>query len=458
MTLQSGFQSTGTDRGNGPGVKKRVVALRSVGCRTNQEEMTTLGFTLADNHFKITDSIEEADIIILNSCSVTSSSQAKTKRMIGSLARKNRFAQICVTGCMAQQMGEEILAFPNVSWVVGNGHKSQIPDILLNEEKGVFVSSLKDREPSDFPVPINTRVWQGRTRFPLKIQEGCDFRCSYCIVPSLRGPSASISFDSIKERFRKAVGAGFKEIVITGTHIGQFRRRDVSGLCELLSRLLTVRGEYRIRLSSLDPRDLEPNILKMVGEERKICNHIHVSVQSFSPDVLKSMNRPYADLENIAARLKEFRDSYIDAGIGGDFIVGFPGETDSQFIETLETVKKIGFSYGHVFRYSKRPGTPAAQMKNQTEETVKKQRSERLRNELTCLQNRFIRNIRHIGQKIIVERESPVQGITSNYIRVEALGMRAPKNSLIEVFLSSGKTNSGRWEALPCGEKHGHSK
>ncbi|MFW5775403.1 MAG: tRNA (N(6)-L-threonylcarbamoyladenosine(37)-C(2))-methylthiotransferase MtaB [Chitinivibrionales bacterium] len=437
-----------SDQKKSPSEAKAVVALKSVGCRTNQEEMTALAFSLSGHGFDITQAIDRADIIIVNSCSVTSCSESKTRRLVHSIARKAPLAQICVTGCLAQQQGSELLELPNVCWVVGNRHKDHISHIIQSSEKGLFVSPVADITQLRAPEPMSTAVWQGRTRFPLKIQEGCNFNCSYCIVPSLRGPSRSAEHHTLYTRCEEAVASGFKEIVITGTHIGQYAADGAADLPKLLQRLLGVDGDYRIRLSSLDPRDLSDELLDLVGNEKKMCRHVHISVQSFSAEVLKAMHRPYRDLEKLIERIKRFRQDCSDAGLGGDFIVGFPGETDTQFRHTLEAIKEIGFTYGHVFRFSKRPGTPAAAMKHQIASSIKKKRSEALRDHLAAQQQRFIQRCKNSPQTIIVEKEKPVYGVTSNYIRVELPQLRAPKNSWQQVLLSGEKTAGGRWEAI----------
>ncbi|MFP4418405.1 MAG: tRNA (N(6)-L-threonylcarbamoyladenosine(37)-C(2))-methylthiotransferase MtaB [Chitinispirillaceae bacterium] len=452
MTQQPKQSSIGNpDTESGLMVNGKVL-LKSVGCRTNQQEMTELAFCLAAKGYEITGETKTADIIILNSCSVTSCSESKTRRLVHSFANRAPTAKICVTGCLAQQRREEILSLPNVHWVVGNSHKSRIADILVSGECGVFISSVNDRAVMQSPEPVSSKVWQGRTRFPLKIQEGCDFRCSYCIVPSLRGPSRSARTESIENRFREAVAAGFKEIVITGTHIGQFEEKNASSLSDLLDRLTSLEGDFRIRLSSLDPRDITGRLLDQVAENPRICNHLHVSIQSFSPDILKAMDRPYRSVDSLVQRLGSLRREYVDVGIGGDFIVGFPGETERQFNQSCEAADMVGFTYGHVFRYSRRPGTPAAEMDNQVEASVKKERSEILRAQLHNQQKRFIEGLSGAPQTIIVEHDNPVRGVTSNYVRVEVPRMKAAGNSWQNIAFTGKQNSNGRWEAIPVGE------
>ncbi|MFW6244825.1 MAG: tRNA (N(6)-L-threonylcarbamoyladenosine(37)-C(2))-methylthiotransferase MtaB, partial [Fibrobacterota bacterium] len=361
-----------------------AVALQSIGCRTNQEEMNALQSQLSSAGCRIVKNIRDAQLVIINTCSVTACTESKTRRFLQSLSRKCPDAKVLVTGCFAQQLGEKLRKYPRVHWVVGNGEKHRILSILESESEGFFFSDIVNRK--TLPVDENSGAafYSYRTRFPLKIQEGCDFQCAYCIVPSLRGRSRSAPLGKLLRVFRRAVESGCKEIVITGTHIGQYRNPEKDeNLDKLLNAFLEIPGDFRIRLSSLDPRDLTDNLLELVGEEDRVCSHLHVSVQSFSPNVLASMKRPYRQIDDLARRLERFRQKHPYAGLGADFIVGFPGETDEMFQTTLNRVKEIGFTYGHVFRFSRRPGTLAAAYPDQVPERVKSERSEMLRNELS---------------------------------------------------------------------------
>jgi threonylcarbamoyladenosine tRNA methylthiotransferase MtaB len=411
----------------------RTVAIRSLGCRTNQEEIALLSSRLSADGCRVVDDVRQADIIIVNSCSVTTVSEAKTRRLLNALARQAPEARLLVTGCLAQQKPEELLRIRNVHWVVGNRHKDDIPRIL-GEERGAMVHS-------PFAVGDDMVASPGgadpgaidRARFPVKVQEGCDFSCAYCIVPSLRGPSRSAPVDEVVDACRQAESAGFREVVLIGTHIGQYRSGQVTDLLQLAQSIIHETSGLRIRLSSLDPRDLSESLLDFVGSQERMCSHLHVSVQSLCPDVLAAMNRPYEDVERLIDLLAAFRTQWSHAALGGDFIVGYPGETEAMFGRTVEGIGRAGFSYGHVFRFSPRPGTAAPSLPDQVSDQVKQQRSAQARE---CLAQRRIAFAEaQIGsvRTMVVEREQPLQGLTGNYLRVSVPGRSARHRALVPV-------------------------
>ena len=242
---------------------------------------------------------------------------------------------------------------------------------------------------------------------------------------------------------------------ITGTHIGQYRHDGTAagrGLLDIVKRLAARDGDFRIRLSSLDPKDLSDEFLAMIGGHPKICRHCHVSVQSLSAAVFASMGRPACDFDAFVARLAAFRSEHPDVGLGGDFIVGFPGETEELFEETVAHVASIGFSYGHVFRYSRRPGTRAATMEGQIDEKEKNRRSEILRSVLDECHASFVSSVAGQDQTILVESESPAGGLASNYLRCDLPGHIVPKNSWIRAVVTGTDSSSGHCVCVPAGE------
>ncbi len=409
--------------------------------------MVTLCRQFEQQGYEVVEDPARARIIVINSCSVTAHTEAKTRRFIEAVARRNPGARILVTGCLAQQKPYEMHARSGVAWVVGNSRKCDIVSIVDRHDEGVFHESLDGRNRT-LPIPflrLSAGDWRKRTRFPVKIQEGCDCACTYCIVPALRGPSRSADRDTVLRACMQARDAGFKEIVLTGTHIGQYAGAS-GGLPALLESILSLQGDFRLRLSSLDPRELSPALTELIAARDRICPHLHISIQSFAPEVLAKMGRPYSRLDVLRERLELLRERVPDLGLGGDFIVGFPGESAAQFEQTLRAVVATGFTYGHVFRFSRRPGTPAATMPGEVDEKEKRERARRLRECLARSQSSFVTGQQGRIHRIIVEYEAPVRGVTANYLRVEAPG-RSKRNTWLSVALEDTLTRSGRVRA-----------
>ncbi|KMQ50940.1 tRNA-t(6)A37 methylthiotransferase [Chitinispirillum alkaliphilum] len=414
--------------------KTKTVALCTIGCRTNQEEMGTLKQNLLSAGYLVTDKPDIADVIIVNTCSVTALTESKTEKMIGSYSRDFPRAALLVTGCLAQQKKSDLTKFPGVKWVVGNREKGKIIQIIQQYEEGVFCPEISDGDVLESKDNRLHSVDPKKTRYSIKIQEGCSFQCAYCIVPSLRGPSRATGMTELLDSFKQAIDIGYKEIVLTGTHIGQYR--DPSSGADLLSlieEILKTSGNFRVRLSSIDPRDLTNELIEMIAGEEKICDHLHLSIQSFSPRVLERMNRPWREVESIVHKLTDLRKRNPLVGLGGDFIVGHPGETEEDFLYSLNIVEQLLFSYGHVFRYSRRPGTSADTFSDQLPETVKTHRSTTLREVLDSTRKKFLSTLQGQSFNIITESEMPVKGITSNYIKVRVPGVTAVRNTWLNV-------------------------
>jgi threonylcarbamoyladenosine tRNA methylthiotransferase MtaB len=240
------------------------------------------------------------------------------------------------------------------------------------------------------------------------------------------------------------VERGFKEIVLTGTHIGQYRADGCRGIGSLLERILRIEGDFRVRLSSIDARELDRELFDLIAGEARVCKHLHVSVQSLSPRVLRAMGRPTTDTGPLLELLSEVHRVCPDCSLGGDFIVGFPGESESMFEQTCEGIERAGFTYGHVFRYSPRPGTRAAAMPDQVSGEVKRRRARHLRDLLGRRRRAFVAGQRGTRLRIVVERQRPVRGLTSNYLHVALDGTNAARNSWLDVVLSGDVAADGR--------------
>lgn len=432
------------------------IAFATIGCRTNQAENEMLRAELSRRQgCAIIDDPRNADVVIVNTCSVTSRTEAKVRQMLHGIARRAPQAKILVTGCMVEHRSSELMCCANVFWAVGNAHKQEIPAIILRAPVGrapagslsagaaagaIFLDRIGRtalQSSGFFEEPAKG----GRTRLHLKIQEGCDRACAYCIVPQLRGPSRSLATDTVANTCRRAIDKGYKEIILTGTHIGQFK----GGLLPLIEKILHLEGDFRLRLSSLEPAEMSDELLLLAGEGKKLCDHLHFSLQSLSAEVLMAMNRSNKALDTLVESLADFRGRRPQAGLGADFIVGFPGETDAMFEATVRNAKRIGFSYAHIFRFSQRPGTAAASLPDKISESVKRSRSEQLRAVIENSRKKFVERQRGIVHRIIVEQEQPVRGVTSNYLSVElSAGLSALHNSWLDVVIE-GTAGNGKY-------------
>lgn len=415
----------------------KKIAFYSFGCRTNKEEIDTLASQFRAGGFEIIYNEKDfsaADFIIVNTCSVTLTAESKNYRFINSLAKKYPQAKIVATGCLAQQNPEKFAE--NVDFVVGNAEKGGIFEIIINNKSGIFAGKIDENTKLSLPKTIENPQNSDRTRFSIKIQEGCNSFCSYCIVPYLRGKPRSADFDEIITHAKNAIDLGYNEIVLTGTHIGQFADSGKTYIA-LAEKIISFSPNIRLRLSSMNPNDCDEKLFEFMLKNEQICRHLHIAVQSLSPKILIAMNRNPKSMEQLFENLQKYRKFLPSLNLGGDFIVGFPGETDENFAETIENIKKFGFNYGHVFTYSQRPQTPAAEMQNQIDEKTKKSRSEILRNLFVEQKQKFAE--RQIGgnEKIIIETDGELDGLTGNYLRVS--GGKNPKyrkNQIVEVELT----------------------
>ncbi len=339
------------------------IAIKSIGCRLNQSEIQSVITQLKEDGHHIVP-LEEADCIIINSCAVTVTSERKTRKLIFQSQRiltDNKL--ILVTGCMSPSIEREGNVF-----YIPNDYKYMIPDIIHDPET---FETLTDCSPGRFNFPIPEK--STTTRINLKIQDGCDNLCSYCIVPYVRGMPQSKRAKAVLDEFKKLLDAGYKEIVLSGVMIGQYRDNDYD-LTDLMEKLLTVEGNYRIHLSSLSPHYVSPKMIALLRSD-KMVKHLHLSLQSGSNTILKEMNRPYTR-EAYIKLIETIKKDIPLINVTTDIIVGFPGESEKDFSDTLNIVERVFFSHVHTFRFSPRPGTKAFDFSNNITEKVKRERSE----------------------------------------------------------------------------------
>jgi threonylcarbamoyladenosine tRNA methylthiotransferase MtaB len=377
---------------------------------------------------------EPADVYVFNTCTVTEKADAEGRRLIRQTKRQHPEARIAVTGCYAQVAPEVFQSMEGVDFVIGNNYKDSLADIVLNQYQNHYADLaqgplvLVDEFEKSRELATSTASYAGieRTRGSLKIQDGCDYKCTYCIIWQGRGPSRSLSPQLIVQQVQQMVDEGFKDIALTGINIGQYRYEGGYELPELLETLVAkVRpalGGYRLRLTSLDPLEVSERLMDVLqASNGVIAPHVHLSTQSANNAVLKRMARRHnvADLQAVCQGLVERIPTM---GIGSDIIVGFPTETDEAFEDTYRVLEALPMHFMHVFRYSPRPGTPAATMKPQVPERLRKERAVRLIELANKKKQDFMQ--RFIGQplNVLIERYDTVgrywEGTSENYLKV----------------------------------------
>lgn len=403
-----------------------TVAFHTLGCKVNQYETEAMEELFEKNGYKIVDDNSLADIYVINTCTVTNLSDRKSRQFIRKAKKLNEDSIIAVVGCYSQVSPEEVEKIYGVDVIIGTSERNQIVDLCeeakLNERKINIVRDIKTYKEFE---KIDIEDVKTKTRAYLKIQDGCNQYCSYCIIPYARGPIRSREPYDIINETENLAGAGFKEIILTGIHVASYGKDlDNISLIKVIQDIGRVEGIERIRLSSLEPNLIDDNFMKSLVEIGKVCDHFHLSLQSGSNTVLKRMNRKYTK-EIYKEKVELIRKYMPNAGITTDIIVGFPGETDEEFMETYNFAKEIGFSRIHVFKYSPRKGTPAAKYKEQIDGNIKSSRSELLISLGEELTSNFNKSFINKDLSVLFEETSKnddktYEGYTTNYIRVIA--------------------------------------
>ena len=392
----------------------KTFSLTSFGCRASQADGDALKIQLANAGFGEAADMASSDIAVLNTCTVTAAADTEVRQIIRRIHRVNPQCRILVTGCYAQRAPQEIAGLEGVAWVIGNSHKHQLAEIL-NREAGLWcthpacnakpegspeacttVSSegcTTGAEPSSYESEAQVLVGDigaefhfapavpdDRTRPTLKVQDGCAARCAFCIIPTVRGASRSLPPDRVIEEVRQLEGHGFREVVLSGINLGSYGRdlnRTINFL-GLLDRILSETAIPRLRISSIEPMDVSPALIRLAACEKRIAEHFHVPLQSGSDRILRSMNRRYWTSQ-YAERILAIREELPHAGIGADVMTGFPGEAPEDHRLSAEFIERLPFTYLHVFPYSARPGTPAAGRAEQVDGRIAHERGRALR-------------------------------------------------------------------------------
>jgi len=409
----------------------RTFSIHNFGCRATQADGSALASALEARGLIAEPG--QPDLVILNTCTVTAAADADVHKMVHRVRREHPDSRILVTGCYAQRAPEELAQLEGVDWVVGNSHKTQIPEIVLAPAYHGQVSVGDVSAPQDFfSLPILDPSGE-RTRPNLKIQDGCNNRCSFCIIPAVRGRSRSAQPEWVVGQIDR-LARDYREVVLTGINLGRWGRDFATGrqFAKLLRDILACTNIDRLRLSSIEPMDFSDDLLALMAENPRIARHVHAPLQSGSDTVLRRMFRKYRP-RHYEDRIRRAHALMPTAAIGADVMVGFPGETDAEFEESRQFIASLPFTYLHVFTYSERPGTRAAESA-QVPMEVRKDRNRILR-ELSAAKNlAFRRSL--VGQTLSVVTLEGDKALSSNYVPVK-LGQPRPANQLIEIQVNA---------------------
>ena len=402
--------------------------MQSFGCRASQADGAAIEASLEDRGWTPVREAASADLVVLNTCTVTHSADVDARRVARNLHRDYPNAQVLVTGCYAQRAPAELAQIDGVRWVVGNSHKTQIADVVSSEpyHGQILIGDITlSREFLSSPV---RDVREGRTRPNLKVQDGCGNKCSFCIIPSVRGRSRSAPLEQVIAQIDELAGR-YVEVVLSGINLGRWGR-DLPGqhrFVDLLRSILRETRVQRLRISSVEPMDWSAELLEFVAGEPRIARHVHIPLQSGSDSVLKRMCRKYRT-RHYATRVELARTLMPEAAIGADVMTGFPGETEMEFEETVRFVEQQPFTYLHVFTYSERPGTAALEFENPVPVAVRQQRTQVLR-KISDDKNLAFRG-RMVGRKLAaITLEQPGMALTTNFLKVAMTHARHPNQS-----------------------------
>ncbi len=399
---------------------RKKVAFYTLGCKLNFAETSTISRTFPEDQFKRVSPGSAADVYVINTCTVTDAADRKCRQAIRKFIHRSPDAVIVVAGCYAQLRPEAVSSIPGVDLVLGNNEKFDVVKYLetLTGKDETMIHSCSILPSGRFNSSFSIG---DRTRSFLKVQDGCDYNCSYCTIPLARGHSRNESVGALVREAEIIAGTGTREIILTGVNTGDFGKSTGESLGQLLGELVKISGIERIRLSSIEPNLITGELIRLVATEDKILPHFHIPLQSGSDNVLKLMRRRY-NRSLFSSKVLEIRKVIPLAGIGADVIVGFPGETDDDFRETCRFIGDLPLSYLHVFSFSERPGTPAGEMQGKVASPVREQRSKTLLALSGLKHAEFARLNVGTTSRVLFEdssRNGISGGFTENYLRVE---------------------------------------
>lgn len=411
------------------------VSFYTLGCKVNLYETETIMNKFKKKGYEIVDFNDKADIVVINTCTVTNTSDKKSRNIIRQAVKNNDGAVIVVMGCYSQVRSEDIKEIDGVNIIIGNTNKSKVvelvEDYIKNRENKTLVENIMH---TDFE-PMVLDSFETKTRAFVKIQDGCNNYCSYCIIPYTRGNIRSKPKEEVVEEIKCLVNNGYKEVVLTGIHTGHYgKERYDYDFSDLLNELCCIDGLLRLRISSIEITELDDKFLETLKNNKQIVDHIHIPLQSGCDTTLKEMNRKY-DTAYFINKISEIRKIRPDISITTDLIVGFPNESEHDFNDTYEFIKRVNFSKIHVFPYSRRKGTKADLMENQIPEPIKKERVRKILELSKELELDYMNKHLNKELEILVEKyeDGVIFGHTSNYIGIKAKGKEEDINNIIKV-------------------------
>ena len=401
----------------------RTIAVHTLGCKVNQYDTEAMLERFERAGYACVPVREEADVYLINTCTVTGTGDTKSEKLIRRCARLHPDCAIVVAGCLAQRDAERVLGMDNVRLVVGTQARGQVVELLERAlAEGTRINAVNSLKGADFEALTVSRH-EGRTRATMKIQEGCDRWCAYCIIPAVRGPVRSMPLTDVRREAERLAGAGYREIVVTGIHLASYGRGPEDTLLDAIRAVHDAPGVERVRLGSLEPLIVTEDFARELSEMPGLMRQFHLSMQSGSATVLERMRRRYTPEEYLEA-CDTLRKYMPDCAITTDVIAGFPGETEAEFQETLAFVEKVGFARIHAFPYSRRSGTVADRMPDQIDEGTKHARTNELIGLGNKLEEEFVKGLIGSVQSVLFEVEAGenlAEGYTGQYVRVRAV-------------------------------------
>jgi threonylcarbamoyladenosine tRNA methylthiotransferase MtaB len=420
------------------------ISYYNIGCKLNFAEIATIQKELETKGHKTVPFASDEDAVIINTCTVTNRADADSRKIIRKALRNNPDAFIAVIGCYAQKKPNDIAAIKGVDVVFGMKEKYDVIDYIDSfkekKEPSVFVSGLKDL-PFHSACSVDN---ESRTRMVMKLQDGCDYSCTFCTIPKARGNSRSMPFDELKKRFAEFSDSDKYEIVLSGVNLGEYLSSTGETFIDVVKFIESAGLKQRIRISSIEPNLLKSEILEIVKKSKTFCHHFHIPLQSGSPDILKKMKRRYS-VDFFKRLILNIKESIPDVCLGIDVIVGFPGETDEYFRETYDLLDSLPITYLHVFTYSERKNTPAANMQNSVPHDIRKSRTLALRmlsdKKRTQFYKSQIGTVHTFIPEVFNEKGKTWSGWTDNYVHIELKALPSLETKPYQIRLTELKGN-----------------